>query len=129
MSDPDIPAHHVRARAIDQDLGTLNQLAAEQKIEKLQDESLDVLIVLQARLESGSRRHLAPSIQGLIDRRLHVEQMSASVMLRDSMEKVEKTLAEVERRQRRIEGVGLFVGFVGLALAAVQIWVATRAIQ
>jgi len=88
----------------------------------LEGEDIKTLLAVQYRLENTGLGLLSPSVQAIIGLRLHDEQIASSQKLRESMETVSDTLVEVERLQRRVERAGVFVGFVGLILAAIQVW-------
>lgn len=99
----------------------------DQVVVALEDEDLEVLVLLHAKLvASHGIDRIAPSVQAIIDRRLHREQVDASRDLQMSMEGVSATLERVERLQSRVELVGIAVAVVGTALAALQLWAALR---
>ncbi|MBK7947175.1 MAG: hypothetical protein IPK00_00060 [Deltaproteobacteria bacterium] len=113
----------IRARELYKYIDTLGQGSTEEKVDRLNDEPLEVLILLQTRMAPSGLRALAPSVQAIIDRRLHSEQIASQSALRTSMENVSSTLLRVETLQRRMEYVGIFVGVVGVLLAGVQVWI------
>lgn len=126
MSDS-IDPHLARAKEICDELSPLYG-GHEEVIALIQSEPIEVLIRLEARLASINHpiARLAPSVQAIIDRRLHSDQISSQAALRSTMENVSNTLQAVEKNQRRIEIVGVFVGVVGVVLAALQLWTALQ---
>lgn len=90
----------------------------------LDREPIEVLVSLLAYLAVADFEvhRFIPVVQAILDRKLHEEQVASQTALRSTMENVSKTLVDVERNQRRIEVVGIFIGLVGLVLAGAQVW-------